>query len=365
MVRCQGEEEMATIYFDESGQTGTQLRDPQQPYFCVASTDLSEDASREVLLRCFPRQTVGEIKAHNILARTSGRRQFLKFCEALGTQPDRFCIVKIHKRFGVLSKMVDNLVEPFLRANGYDFYKKDYGRKFANSAYFAFDQLLEREVCDVLLDDYNSFARDPSQKTLGVLQRSLHEALQRAPHGTELFLDLMSHGADHFDRLHDLDAFQDSNDIHSTAVVRSMAHWQRHSHSPFKVVHDESIHFFGNPGGWRHMTDPAMPAQTINVGDKTLTLPISVIETLSAKSHDNTSLQLCALVAGFVSRFASPTLAQDKRQFLDEAIAVGLGAITIFPVEADFDFVSGYPEEADGPDAIDRIAIAIAATRAR
>ncbi|MBY5378925.1 DUF3800 domain-containing protein [Rhizobium leguminosarum] len=356
---------MSTIYFDESGQTGTQLRDAQQPYFCVGSTDLSDDASRDILLASFPRQTVGEIKAQNVLSRASGRRQFLKFCEALASQPDRFCFVKINKRFGVLSKMVDNLVEPVVRAGGYDFYKNDYGRRFANSAYFAFDQILARDVGDRLLDLYNDFARDPSQRALDALQTSLLEALQSAPHGTELFLGLMCEGAEHFEQLHDLEDFKGSNEIHVTAILRSMAHWQKHSQAPFKVIHDESIHFFGNSRGWRYMTDPAMSAQVLNVGDKTLTLPINVVETVPAKSHESASLQLCDLMAGFLTRFASPNLDAEQRRFLQDAIAAGIGTVSIFPIEADYDFVNGYPEKADGPDVVDQIAMAIANTQAR
>ncbi|NEK18149.1 DUF3800 domain-containing protein [Rhizobium leguminosarum] len=356
---------MSTIFFDESGQTGAQLRDIQQPYFCIGSTDLSNEASQDILSACFPRQTVGEIKAQNLLRRATGRRQFVTFCEALAAHPERFCFVKIHKRFSVLSKMVDNLVEPYIRAAGYDFYKNDYGRRFANSAYFAFDQLLARDLSDRLLDQYNDFARAPDRRTLVPLQATLVEALEDAPRGTELFLDLMSQGAQHFEDLHDIEQFRGSNEIHVTAIIRCMAHWQAHSESPFKVVHDESIHFFENSRGWHAMTDPQMRAQILTVGDKTLSLPISVVETVPAKSHESASLQLCDLLAGFLTRFASPNLDEEHRRFLQEAISAGLGTVSIFPVEAGYDFVSGEPARADGPDIIDQIAMAMAETKGR
>ncbi len=35
-------------------------------------------------------------------------------------------------RFGVLSRMLDNLIEPFVRAASYISYKNDYGRRSAN-----------------------------------------------------------------------------------------------------------------------------------------------------------------------------------------------------------------------------------------
>lgn len=354
---------MTTIYFDESGQTGTQLRDTEQPYFCIGSTDLSNQASREILSACFSRHTTGEMKSRDLLRRNSGRRQFLKFCEAIAEAPERFCFVKVHKRFGVLSKMVDNLVEPYVSAVGFDFYKNDYGRKFANSAYFAFDQILPVEISNGLLDRYNEFARDPTRDSLEALQRSISEALVNAPHGSEFFLELMNEGAAHFERLHDLERFKGSNEIHITALVRCMAHWQRHSMGPFRVVHDESVHFFANSRGWHYMTDPRMPPQVLHVGNKTLTLPIRVIETAAAKSHESASIQLCDLLAGFLSRYASKDLNEDQRRFLQDAISAGLGEVSIFAVEAEYDFVHGMPEVADGPDVIDRIAMAISETQ--
>ena len=356
---------MTTIYFDESGQTGTQLRDREQPYFCIGSTDLSDEASREILSTCFPRHTTGEMKSRDLLRRNSGRRQFLKFCEAIADDPERFCFVKVHKRFGVLSKMVDNLVEPYVSAVGFDFYKNDYGRKFANSAYFAFDQILSAETSDALLDRYNEFARDPTRERLEALQQSISVALANAPHGSEVFLDLMNEGAAHFERLHDLESFKGSNEIHVTALLRCMAHWQGRSMGPFRVVHDESVHFFANSRGWRFMTDPRMPPQVLHVGEKTLTLPIHVIETVPAKSHESASIQLCDVLAGFLSRYASRDLNEDQRRFLQDAISAGLGEVSIFAVEAEYDFAQGMPEFATGPDVIDRIAMAIAETQSK
>ena len=107
------------------------------------------------------------------------------------------------------------------------------------------------------------------------------------------------------------------------------------------------------------MTDPRMPPQILHVGDKTLTLPISVTETLPTRSHESASIQLCDLLAGFLSRFASRDLNENQRRFLRDAISAGLGEVAIFAVEPENDFASGMPEIAEGPDVIDRISMAI------
>ncbi len=41
----------------------------------------------------------------------------------------------------------------------------------------------------------------------------------------------------------------------------------------------------------------------LGVGDRTLTLPVPVRSTASARSHENPSLQVCDLVAGIIGRY--------------------------------------------------------------
>ena len=144
-----------------------------------------------------------------------------------------------------------------------------------------------------------------------------------------------------------------------------MGHWQRHHAGPFEIVHDESIHFFSRSWRWAEMTDPAQPPQVIHVGDeKTLSLPIAITSTTSGLSHESASLQLCDLVAGFVSR-ASGSSNEAFQAFVREAIEAGMGAMSIYPVDAGDEFVDGPPARANGPDAVDRIAMGIAAARRR
>lgn len=261
---------MRKIFFDESGQTGTHLFDQQQPYFVLASTDLSDDESGEILSHCFPRQQGVELKSQNILRRPKGQRRFIEFAQEVGRRPHRFCAAKISKRFAIISKMVDNLVEPLLRARGYDFYANNYAFTFANSVGFVFEQVLAQPVAEPVMAHYNTFARNPDASTLQELQSALKRALEAAPEGSEIFLELLHQGAEAFEQLHDLATFEDSNDLHVTAAVDCMGHWQAQGPGPFQVVHDESLHFFARSGQWKDFTDPGLEPATFQIGDKTL-----------------------------------------------------------------------------------------------
>ncbi|MBB4010266.1 DUF3800 domain-containing protein [Allorhizobium taibaishanense] len=350
---------MRRIYFDESGQTGAHLLDRNQPYFTLGSTNISEAESAEIIEECFPRAKGPELKSRSLFRRESGRRSFISFAKVVGQRGNRFCGAKIDKRFSIICKMVDNLVEPMLRAMRYDFYADNYAARFANMANYAIARTMDERASTELLESYNTFARTPSGETLGALQATLRANLVAAPYGSEMFLSMMSRGADSFEQFHDLSDFNDTNDLHLTAVLQCMGFWQKGYKGPFEVVHDESTHFFKRSQLWKVMTNPQAEEAIIQVGDKTLNLPINVQSTTASRSHENASLQLCDLIAGFISFVSNPSMKPPERDFAHRAIDSGMQELSIFPVEPGTDFVDGPPMKSDGPDVIDRVINAV------
>lgn len=55
-----------TLHFDESGFTGFNLLDPNQPIFAVASSDIDERHAGEILKESFPEHWGAEFKFSNI-----------------------------------------------------------------------------------------------------------------------------------------------------------------------------------------------------------------------------------------------------------------------------------------------------------
>lgn len=354
---------MKRIFFDESGQTGTHMFDLGQPFFALASTNIPEEEAKDIIAKTFAGQQGAELKSSNILRRPTGRRHFLNFAKEVGARADRFCAAKLNKRFVLVSKMVDQLVEPMLRDQGYDFYKDDYARRFANSVGFVVEHLLPRADSDRLLARYNDFARDPDLPRLKIFQIDLEASKVYAPHGSDIFLGLISLGAQRVEALGDLSSFKDSNEIHVTAALECMKFWHTQSDGPFTVIHDESTHFFRRSLLWERMTDPDIEPQVLGTGEKSFRVPIPVTSTTSARSHENASLQLCDLIAGFISRMSMPGAVDAAANFRRDVIEAGFGELIHFPVDFGHEFAPGEPPLADGADIVDQIVQAVGRRR--
>src|SRR6266446_9402511 len=109
---------VARIYIDECGYTGDDLFNVNQPIFCLASTSLSEEKCQELKDIYFGKVKSKELK-HSQLAKNKSQqimvidllRDLKKISETI-----KFSIA--HKRFALLTKIADLIVEPIFYDNG-------------------------------------------------------------------------------------------------------------------------------------------------------------------------------------------------------------------------------------------------------
>ncbi|MBC8491802.1 MAG: DUF3800 domain-containing protein, partial [Candidatus Marinimicrobia bacterium] len=122
------------IAFDESGNTGHRLLDPEQPVFVLSSVYFTDDEANELLDILRSPQTK-EIKFKNIIKRKSGENLIIDFLKNPIIDNTRVKITVNHKGFFLFSKIVDILLESMLYKLGFDFYKNGLNIAFANLIY--------------------------------------------------------------------------------------------------------------------------------------------------------------------------------------------------------------------------------------
>jgi hypothetical protein len=110
------------VVFDESGNTGADLLHPEQPVFVLASADFSVDEAKALLDTVRTRQT-GEAKLSRLKKTASGQRRVLRFFEAVSASRHRLKACCFHKRYLVVTKIVDLLEENLAYRHGVDLYR--------------------------------------------------------------------------------------------------------------------------------------------------------------------------------------------------------------------------------------------------
>jgi len=351
---------MKTIYFDESGNTGPNLLDPQQKFFSVGSTDLTEGESRAILQKHFPRHIGSDIKFKKLFRDASNYRDLIEFAETVGQQPAHFFCFLINKRFALLCRLVDWLVEPLFHDRGYDWYKDDYALSWANIFYLAFTTVkdggaLLAEVTGL----YSDLVREPSPSLLEKIRRRYREIADEGPPNVSRFMDYVAAGADEFQKRYSLDNIKNQTDIHVASLVSSVDWWRRQHSEDFDIVHDESTYFFKRQGLWDLITSRTASNAVVHVGQKSIRFPLRVRSTTEGASEKLASLQICDLIGGFVARSKSDALSAEQQRVVETMFGAGFGQIGFDGVEPGNFYAQGMPPLADGPDAVDQIAMAV------
>lgn len=125
---------MADIYCDEAGNSGQNLLDPEQPVFVLASTDLSH-AEADELLEVVRSRQAGEPKFKTLKKTPDGVRRLTSLFSDPRLNKDRVVITAMHKRFMVVTKVVDLIAETLTYRLGEDLYKQGANIALSNMLY--------------------------------------------------------------------------------------------------------------------------------------------------------------------------------------------------------------------------------------
>ncbi len=191
---------MRTIYFDESGFTGYNLLDADQPVFAVASADIADSRAEEILRSSFPHNRADEFHFTRIWRSTRQRDGLRAFCGHLHEVADTSFCYATNKRFAVLTKIMDYLVEPAITSAGYDFYDEGFCWRYSNYVHFGLTQFAPPELLDSLLAFYQEFSRNPTRESLSTLRFRLRMMVSSSDERIKVFLDQMAMGAEIFER---------------------------------------------------------------------------------------------------------------------------------------------------------------------
>ena len=344
-----------TIYCDESGFTGYNLLDREQPVFTVASHDIDETRAAEILSTSFPRYRAQEYKFANIWS-TANRAGLVEFARHLSNHPAPPFVYMVDKKFAALVKLIDYLIEPQVTGSGHDFYGNGFCWKYSNMVHFGMEQFAPRSL-DVLLENYMQFSRNPSSETLAVLHRQLVEMASSADERVGLFLEQMELGARLFDWHEDLASFRSSNELHVTSMLGVISYWRQRFTDDIAVVHDASANFFRRKDVWDTVTSENVPEQDYRLGDGScVEFPLRVTSTTAMDSVNNRSVQLSDVLAGITARHFSFNTQGDERRFVDEVIEAGLKFVEFDGVRPGTVFPDPFPPgPLDGPDVLDQM----------
>ncbi len=281
---------MLTAYVDESGFTGGDLLNADQPFMALSALFITEDDARALCDKHFASVKAPELK-HTALSRRPGYHNALLAAQRECLDNYGALSYIVDKRYMCVLKLLDDCVEPAWFANGLDFY--------ANGGHIAFASLLTKaapafwtnERFEKLLKLYQIAARDKTGAAIGML---CEHALTLT--GLELGECLVPLAKKHPAVIGEIRG-EGSSDIAPSLLFGLLSKIEEYAAAEYELVHDPSPGMKAYHGMLQILRKS--PQQDFHISSLChISYPLKLSSVREADSKHSRGLQLADLLAG-------------------------------------------------------------------
>ncbi|MBC8786288.1 DUF3800 domain-containing protein [Pseudomonas fluorescens] len=153
LIDLREKQKIPTVYFDESGNTGSNLLDLNQPVFTLASCMFSNKEAQQ-LIDLVDSNSPHEAHFKNLRRRKSGQDGIIRLMKSKLINPKKVKINIFLKDFMITTKIVDILVEHMMHLMGEDLYLNGRNIALSNMLYYCLPTFCDPEL---VLSMYKSF----------------------------------------------------------------------------------------------------------------------------------------------------------------------------------------------------------------
>ncbi len=293
---------MTIIYCDESGNSGERLIDGDQPFFILASNDYGA-AEAQALLEHVRSAQAAEPKFKTLKKSPDGIRRMTHFLADPRLNRFRVIVNVFHKRFMVVTKLVDLVAETLAHNMGFDLYQRGANIAMANVLYCCMPVFCGKEPTDRFLQSFVDLIR----------YRTDAHARAYFAAGT-----MMVDSSSDDDFKTDLYPFTDPRFFDSwfdvvgkmtlepaiPALFQHINEWGKRKNSRFRVVHDRSKPVLASQGDFQSMMAlTGEQSQQIGYDRRKLHFPLRATSLEQGDSSLLPQIQVADLCAGALNHF--------------------------------------------------------------
>lgn len=293
------------IFMDESGFTGQDLFNPDQPVFVLATIFLSEEESQAIKADHFRAVQARELKHSELCKRPRSRAMVLSFLRRAVKRPEIIRFSVLHKRYDLVGQMVDWLVETRMHDVGLNLYERGGHIGLTNLLYYCLRTFGGLDLFGDLLKRFQDMMRFRSRESFDAFFGPLYERYgqgEKLDEVTTYLLGFCVHprgGLSPEFGFRQLQALP-SNPFagHVTCALALMGKWKPHHAQPVTVISDASSAMVKERDIWNALVSPSLPPALVGYAGRIVSFPLMVKETRFESSYGWAGLQLADVLAG-------------------------------------------------------------------
>jgi hypothetical protein len=293
----------STIYCDESGNSGANLPEAGQPFFVLASNNFTEDEANSLLAQVRSPQG-GEPKFATLRKSADGVRRLTRFLGDPILQPNRIFADGYHKRYMIVTKMVDLVAETLIHGIGGDLYERGGNIAMSNLLFYCMPVFCGEERTRIFLESFVDLARQRRPEDADAFYEAGDAMLascssERFKEDLFFFTERALFGAWWDDHINPM-----ALDPAIPALFRHIVEWTKRGLERFDVVHDNSKPVLASTQSFEEMMALAgEQSQEIGRDRRKMLFPLRASSLTQADSKLVPQLQVADICAGLVNHF--------------------------------------------------------------
>ena len=163
-----GVELLETVYMDESGYTGYDLLNVNQPFQAASSLVIDEKTAQSLIDDTFPRRRAKELK-HKKLSKYKSYWEPLLEIQKIILKDFYGLTYVCNKKYFLILQFLDDCVEPYFYQNGIDFFKDGQNYALASLLYYTAGTLWGKKQFEDLLFFYQRASKSKTIININLL----------------------------------------------------------------------------------------------------------------------------------------------------------------------------------------------------
>lgn len=314
-VELKEKQKTPTIYFDESGNTGSNLLDINQPVFTLASCIFSDEISKQ-LLKQINSNSPNEAHFKNLRRRKSGQDGIIRLMSSKLLNVKYIKINIFLKDFMVTTKIVDILIEYLMHINGEDLYLNGRNIALSNMLYYCFPAFCDKDLVQSMYKSFVIMIRSQNQENINSFYDNVENVKKSS--SNESFkedIDLILATRNCIDdALNGVD--KHSLDPSIPALFSHCAQWGNAYPKGFHVIHDDSHSIEKERLLFAHFMDWTQDELELGYDRRKYNLPLKGKSLKFASSEDHPQIQVCDIIASSISYWAAGVSRGETEDYL-------------------------------------------------
>ena len=274
-----------TFYIDETGYTGEDLLNPEQPVFAQATHDLTDAETDELLSATFAGVAAAELKFSRLVRNRRNQDRIVELIRLISSDSDRAGVWLSDKEFAMVIFIVDWWIEPLAHRAGLNLYEDGGNIAMANMLYYTLGGFWGLEFRRRLLKSFQRMMRARREETYSHCESFVRRQLYQKEEGeraeTLRYLwtsfPLLGHA-------HVLGLPKRSLDLALPGLIFIAHIWRSRRQGPLEVVHDQSTNMAKQRWLWDALSSPDLAPATFAHPGGEHSFPINVVSTRFADS---------------------------------------------------------------------------------